>query len=153
MILIRKPVEDVKVNNMSRRWQVVRNMRPAVDMRDPVQRTARPQPQPQPRQQAPVVRTKARIQSCRRKAQKFERNREGVFEVQVDLQDQSPSYYKAMSSSTFYVITHSHFDFDTENTLLQQDVPDSIVNKVSCGLTGVKHEAIRELHRFSTGCT
>lgn len=32
-------------------------------------------------------------------------------------------------------------------------MPDSVVYKVSRGLTGVKHEAIRKLHRFSTSCT
>jgi hypothetical protein len=46
-----------------------------------------------------------------------------------------------------------HLDFDTEDTLPKQYVPDGIVNKVDGGLTGVDHETVGEFHRFSTGST
>jgi len=42
------------------------------------------------------------------------------------------------------------FDFDSKHTLLQEDVPDGVVNKVTRGLTRMDHEAISELHRLGT---
>lgn len=47
----------------------------------------------------------------------------------------------------------SHLDLDTQDTLSEQNVPDSLVHKVLCGLTGVDHEPVGELHRLGTGGT
>ena len=37
--------------------------------------------------------------------------------------------------------------------MTEHDVPDGVVNKFDGGLTGVDHEAIRELHRLGPGST
>lgn len=46
-----------------------------------------------------------------------------------------------------------HLDLDTQHTLTEENVADSIVNKVASGLTRVDHESIGELHRFGTSST
>lgn len=46
-----------------------------------------------------------------------------------------------------------HFNFDPEDTLLQQDVSHGMVNKVANGLTRVNHEPISKLHGLGTGST
>lgn len=43
-----------------------------------------------------------------------------------------------------------HLNLDTKDTLPEHNVSDGIVNKVLCGLTGVDHETVGELHGFST---
>lgn len=48
---------------------------------------------------------------------------------------------------------YSHLDLDAEDTLPEHDVPDGVVNEVLCGLAGVDHETVGELHRLSTGST
>ena len=50
-------------------------------------------------------------------------------------------------------IKDEHLNFDTEHTLLEQDVTDGIVYVFTRRLTGVHHETVSELHRLSTGST
>jgi hypothetical protein len=47
----------------------------------------------------------------------------------------------------------SHLDLDTEHTLTEKDVTDSVVDVVDRGLTRVDHETVGELHRLGTGRT
>lgn len=44
-------------------------------------------------------------------------------------------------------------DLDTEDTLAEENVAGSAVDEVLCGLTGVDHEAVCELHGLCTGGT
>ena len=44
-------------------------------------------------------------------------------------------------------------DLDSENTLLHENVTNSLIDKVLDGLTGVDHESVGELHRLGTGST
>jgi hypothetical protein len=46
-----------------------------------------------------------------------------------------------------------NLDLDTQDSLAQEDVTDSGVNKVLGGLTRVNHESINELHGLGTGTT
>lgn len=46
-----------------------------------------------------------------------------------------------------------HFNFDAKDTLLQQHVSYSVINKVTSGLTRVDHEPVGELHGLGTGST
>jgi len=45
---------------------------------------------------------------------------------------------------------YAHLDLDTEHTLPQQNVPDSVINEFTRRLTGMNHEAIGELHGLGT---
>ena len=44
----------------------------------------------------------------------------------------------------------SHFNLDTQDTLAEQDVADSVVDKVASRLTRVDHEAVGEFHGLGT---
>ena len=44
-------------------------------------------------------------------------------------------------------------DLDSQNSLPQQNVPDSLVNEVPGGLTGVDHVSVGELHGLGSGST
>ena len=46
-----------------------------------------------------------------------------------------------------------HLDLNSEDTLAEENVTDSIVDEVTGGLTGVDHEAVGELHGLGTGST
>jgi hypothetical protein len=46
-----------------------------------------------------------------------------------------------------------HLNFDAKHTLPEHDVPDSVVDEINSGLTGVNHEAVSELHGLRTGGT
>lgn len=46
-----------------------------------------------------------------------------------------------------------HLDFDTEHTLLEQDVTDSVVNVLARRLARVNHETVGEFHRLRTSRT
>ena len=48
---------------------------------------------------------------------------------------------------------YAHLNLDTKDTLPQHNVPDSVINEVLSGLTGVDHETVGELHRLRTGST
>jgi hypothetical protein len=44
-----------------------------------------------------------------------------------------------------------HLDFNTEDTLSEEDVSNGLVDKVDAGLTRVDHETVGEFHRLGTG--
>lgn len=50
------------------------------------------------------------------------------------------------SVSSSWVVWKHNLDFNTHNTLLEEDVPDSDVNEVLLWLTSTDHETILELH-------
>ena len=50
-------------------------------------------------------------------------------------------------------VDYSHFDLDSKDTLAQKYVAHSVVDEITSRLTRVDHEAIGELHGFSTGST
>jgi hypothetical protein len=46
-----------------------------------------------------------------------------------------------------------HLNFDTQDTLSQQDMPHSVVNEIKGRLARMDHESVSEFHGFGTGCT
>jgi hypothetical protein len=52
------------------------------------------------------------------------------------------------AKTTFGIPSFHNFNFNTQNSLPEHNVSDSVVNKVTDGLSGVDHEAVGELHGF-----
>ena len=68
--------------------------------------------------------------------------------------DPTPSYYNTVSvagKKDSVEWRNVHFNFDTQCTLSEHDMSDSLVNKVTGRLTRVDHEPIGELRRFGAG--
>jgi len=59
----------------------------------------------------------------------------------------------ARSELTFGIPALHDLDFDSKNTLSEQNVADGVIDEVTSGLTGVDHETVGEFHRFGTSST
>ena len=68
--------------------------------------------------------------------------------------DPTPSYYDTVSvtrKKESVEWRNIHFNLDTQYTLSEHDMSDSLINKVAGRLARVDHEPVGEPHRFGTG--
>lgn len=55
------------------------------------------------------------------------------------------------TSSSFWVVWSHDLNLQTQDTLLEKNVSDSVVDEISDRLTRVNHESIGELHSLGSG--
>src|SRR5262245_47391747 len=86
----------------------------------------------------------------------FGRSREGAFEVRGCPLGPSLSCWiidTRILAQFYNTETHAHFDFDAKNTLPEQNVSYSIINKIASRLARMNHKSIGKFHGLGTCST